>query len=63
MYLYMVIDQVRDEYLFSTFVHINTIFKFAVLYCLLYFLEHDTKEVFIRIKNKFEVTKNENKDR
>ncbi len=65
MYLYMVIDQVRDEYLFSTFVHINTIFKFVVLYCLLYFLEHDTKEIkslFTRIK-KFEVTKNEIKNR
>lgn len=32
MYAYMIIDQVRDEYLFSTFIHINTIFKFVVLY-------------------------------
>ncbi len=66
MYLYMAIDQIRDEYLFSSFVHINTVFKFAILYCLLYFLEHSNEEIkdlFTKIKNKLRGLKNEIKNR
>ena len=43
MYAYTIIDQVRDEYLFSTFVHINTIFKFVVLCVGAYFLKYSIK--------------------
>jgi len=31
MYVYIIIDQVRDEYLFSTFVHANTFLKLLIL--------------------------------
>lgn len=43
MYAYTIIDQVRDEYLFSTFVHINTVFKFVVLCVGAYFLKYSIK--------------------
>ena len=49
---YMIIDQVRDEYLFSTFVHINTLFKFIILFFLLYFSKHNLKEVRNEITNR-----------
>lgn len=52
MYLYMIIDQVRDEHFYSNFIHVNTIFKFVVLALLLWF-----------IKYKFKDKKNENKNR
>jgi len=32
MYYFMILDQVRDDLFFSDFVHINTIFKFAMLF-------------------------------
>ncbi len=43
MYVYMAIDQVRDEHFFSNFVHINTIFKLVVLVCLMWLIKLNLK--------------------
>lgn len=47
MYYFIVIDQVRDELFFADFVHINTIFKFAMLYIIFNVL---TKDIFAYFK-------------
>jgi len=52
MYYYIVIDQIRDELFFSDFVHINTIFKFIMLFIIFYILILEFKNIKIEKEGK-----------
>ena len=49
MYYFIILDQVRDELFFADFVHINTIFKFIMLYIIFNIL---TKDIFTPIRRR-----------
>jgi len=56
MYYFMILDQVRDEWFFYDFVHINSVFKFAMLFIIFKLLTEDifgiVKKCISFIRNK-----------
>lgn len=56
MYYFMILDQVRDDLFYADFVHINTIFKFAMLFIIYNLLTIDVfdiaKKCVYFVKNK-----------
>jgi len=53
-YYFIVIDQVRDEWFFSEFIHINTLIRFVMILIIYYFCDGDIKDIVKRLKWKKE---------